>query len=66
MSSENVLKYVRSIFESTDIKLSVIEGQENFEKHYPCFAAVNRAAEGDFLTIYFFNSKDKNLVFNLK
>ena len=51
MSSENVLKYVRSIFESTDITLSVIEGQENFEKHYPCFAAVNRAAEGDFLTI---------------
>ncbi len=47
MSAENVLKYVQAIFESTDIKLSVIEGQENFEKDYPCFAAVNRAANGN-------------------
>ena len=46
MSAENVLKYVRSIFDATDIKISVVEGQENFEKNYPCFAAVNRAAEG--------------------
>lgn len=45
MSAENVLKYVRSIFDATDIKISVVEGQENFEKNYPCFAAVNRAAE---------------------
>ncbi len=48
MNSENVLKYVENIFESTDIKMQVIEGQENFEKNYPCFAAVNRAANGTF------------------
>jgi leucyl aminopeptidase len=46
MNSENVLKYVENIFQSTDIKMQVIEGQENFEKNYPCFAAVNRAANG--------------------
>ena len=52
MSTVNVLKYVKSIFESTDIKVSVIEGQDNFEKNYPCFAAVNRAAESIYLTIF--------------
>lgn len=46
MNAENVLKYVQNIFESTDIKMSVIEGQDNFEKNYPCFAAVNRSANG--------------------
>ena len=46
MSAENVLKYVQNVLQSTDIKVSVVEGQENFEKGYPCFAAVNRAANG--------------------
>jgi len=46
MSAENVLKYVQNIFQSTDIKITVVEGQDNFEKGYPCFAAVNRAANG--------------------
>ena len=46
MNAENALKYVQSIFETTEIKMNVIEGQENFEKNYPSFAAVNRAANG--------------------
>lgn len=54
MSAENVLKYVQSIFKSTDIKISVVEGQENFEKGYPCFAAVNRAADGNLFMLFTF------------
>lgn len=45
MAAANVLAYVKKIFESTNnIKISVVEGQDQFEKNYPCFAAVNRAA----------------------
>jgi len=44
MSAENVLKYVRQALESTEIKIEVVEGQDEFVKSYPCFAAVNRAA----------------------
>ena len=32
--------------EATNMKLVFRSGQENFEKGYPCFAAVNRAANG--------------------
>ena len=46
MSAQNVANYVSQVFKSTDIKVNVIEGQEVFEKEYPLFAAVNRAANG--------------------
>lgn len=48
MSAINVASYVSNIFESSGINLTVIEGQSLFEKDYPCFAAVNRAASGKF------------------
>jgi len=44
MSAINVLAYVNKAFESTDIKVTVVEGQAEFLKHYPLFAAVDRAA----------------------
>ncbi len=44
MSAENVMKYVQKTFNGSSIIVHVIEGQKNFEKDYPCFAAVNRAA----------------------
>jgi len=44
MSAENVMKYVQNAFKDSSISVRVIEGQKNFEKDYPCFAAVNRAA----------------------
>ena len=47
MSAENVMKYVQNAFANSSIQLNVIEGQEVFEKEYPCFAAVNRAANGE-------------------
>lgn len=50
MSAENVMKYVQSAFANSSIQLNVIEGQEVFEKEYPCFAAVNRAANGNACT----------------
>ncbi len=53
MSAENVMKYVQSAFEGSSIQLQVIEGQEVFEKEYPCFAAVNRAANGKTLVLFF-------------
>jgi len=37
---------VRKVFENTSVKIEVIKGQENFEKEYPCLAAVNRCASG--------------------
>ena len=44
MSAENVMKYVQNAFKDSSISVHIIEGQKNFEKDYPCFAAVNRAA----------------------
>lgn len=44
MAAEGVMNYVQHALKDSSIKISVIEGQENFEKNYPCFAAVNRAA----------------------
>lgn len=32
-------------------KINVVEGQDQFEKNYPCFAAVNRAASSKFLLL---------------
>lgn len=44
MSPPNVAKYVEQAFTSGVIKVSVISNQDQFEKEYPLFAAVNRAA----------------------
>ena len=35
---------MRQIFDGSCIKVEVIQGQETFEKEYPCLAAVNRCA----------------------
>lgn len=45
MSAENVMKYVQNAYANSSIQVNVIEGQEVFQKEYPCFAAVNRAAD---------------------
>ena len=34
------------MFEKSSVKVEVIQGQETFEKEYPCLAAVNRCAGG--------------------
>jgi leucyl aminopeptidase len=44
MSAEGVMDYVLNAFKGSSIKCDVIEGQKHFEKDFPCFAAVNRAA----------------------
>ena len=45
MAPPKVEKYVSDVFSnSSDIKIDVIKGTELFEKEYPLFAAVNRAA----------------------
>lgn len=44
MSAEGVMKYVQNAFKNSSIRVEVVEGQETFQKEYPCFAAVNRAA----------------------
>lgn len=45
MAAPNVVSYVRSVFpENGPISMTVISGHENFERDYPLFAAVNRAA----------------------
>ena len=35
---------MRQVFENTNVKIEVIKGQDNFEREYPCLAAVNRCA----------------------
>ena len=44
MAAPRVAEYVREMFKGTSVKVEVMEGQANFEKNYPCLAAVNRAA----------------------
>ena len=44
MAAPRVADYVREMFKGTSVKVDVMEGQANFEKNYPCLAAVNRAA----------------------
>jgi len=45
MSAINVMNYVQNSFKDSCVSVQVITGQKNFEKDYPCFAAVNRAAD---------------------
>jgi leucyl aminopeptidase len=44
MSAIGTSEYVKQVLKNTTIRLNEVEGQKNFEKDYPCFAAVNRAA----------------------
>jgi len=45
-SAENIAKYCDQVFAgNANIKCTIIEGQSVFEKEYPLFAAVNRAAD---------------------
>lgn len=44
MAAPRVEEYVTAIFKDSNIKLNVVKGQDTFEKDYPLFAAVNRAA----------------------
>lgn len=54
MAAPRVLEYVQHAFKGTQsIQIQVVEGQHNFERDYPLFAAVNRAANGIFFVLYF-------------
>ena len=58
MTPQRVHEYVNEAFKSSDsIKITSIEGQEVFEKEYPLFAAVNRAADGNDWSVRHFQLK---------
>ena len=40
------LNFYRKVFAGTGVQIEVVQGQKNFEREYPCLAAVNRAASG--------------------
>jgi len=44
MAAPRVEEYVKEIFQESGVKVEVVQGQETFEKEYPCLAAVNRCA----------------------
>jgi len=46
MAAPRVEEYVRKAFQGTGINIEVVQGQTNFEREYPCLAAVNRCASG--------------------
>merc|ERR1711971_1054436 len=43
-AAPRVEQYVRDYFKGSRVKVEVVQGQETFEKEYPCLAAVNRCA----------------------
>jgi len=43
-AAPRVEEYVREYFKGSRVKVEVVQGQETFEKEYPCLAAVNRCA----------------------
>jgi len=43
-AAPRVEEYVKEYFAGTRVKVEVVQGQETFEKEYPCLAAVNRCA----------------------
>jgi len=45
MAPGKVEEYVRSVFNGTSIKMSVVAGHQNFVNDYPLFAAVDRCAD---------------------
>jgi len=47
MAAPRIQKYVEDVFQnSKNIKIEVIDSEDVFNKEYPLFAAVNRAASG--------------------
>lgn len=44
MAAPKVEEYLKKNLNS-NVKIEVIQGQQNFQKDYPCFAAVNRSAD---------------------
>jgi len=46
MAPPSVVEYVQKAFKDTCIKVQVNDDVNEFEKNYPCFAAVNRASNG--------------------
>jgi len=46
MAAPRVEEYVKEVFGGTKVEVEVVRGQDNFEREYPCLAAVNRAASG--------------------
>jgi len=46
MAAPRVEEYVRKVFQGTGVDIEVVQGQANFEREYPCLAAVNRCASG--------------------
>ncbi len=46
MSASKIHEYVEELFRphADTVKMTVVQGQENFVRDYPCFAAVNRAS----------------------
>lgn len=44
MCAKNVEEYVNHIFKDSSIKISVVENENQLEKEYPLFQAVNRAS----------------------
>lgn len=51
MAPPNIEKYVNEIFNESDIEVEVISKESELKTEYPLFAAVNRAASGNY--IYF-------------
>ena len=43
-AAPRVEQYVRGVFSGSNVSVEVVQGQDTFEKEYPCLAAVNRAA----------------------
>jgi len=45
-AAPRVEEYVTKYFQGSNVNIEVVQGQQTFEKEYPCLAAVNRAAAG--------------------
>lgn len=65
MAPPRVEEYVRKLFDRNDspIKIEVISDVNIFEKEYPCFAAVNRAASGNYTNFFNFLKILINFIF---
>jgi len=52
MAPPKVKQYVWDVFGNTDIKLEVVSDRTVLEQEYPLFAAVDRAANGNYEKIH--------------
>lgn len=50
MAPPRFADYVKEIFSNSIVSVDIIDKIEEFEKEYPLFAAVNRAASGYYLS----------------